>query len=138
MADMVVAEIRRRHAERPTPGTAVKRGRNTEFATLLPDRVVVVGTVETDHVVPHGEVGGIGPFFGDLGDGAVDHAVQHHGLETQFADGVLEFGDGFLRVVHRNHCRWGDAVFERFEEFRLVDVERPARRDARFGVVDPG
>ncbi|MYB38558.1 MAG: hypothetical protein F4Y26_14490 [Gammaproteobacteria bacterium] len=74
--------------------------------------------------------------FGHLGDGAVDHAVQHHRLEAQRAR-VFELGDGLVRRVHGNHSRRRDAVLERLEEFGLVGVECAARSEASFVVVHP-
>ena len=123
MPDVVVAEVRGRHAKRAAAGATVKRGRDPEVGALPPDRIVVVGAVEADDVVP---LARLGPSL----HGPFDHAVQHDHLHAQFADGVLELCKGLVRRVHGDHGGGGHAVCIRREQLRLVTVEGSACRDA--------
>ena len=138
MADVVVAEVRRRHAERAPPRTAVERRRDLELLALLPHRVVVVGAVEADHVVPDAEVGSVRPVLGNLGDRPVDHAIEHDGLQPEFSHRMFQLGDGLVRVVHGNHRRGRHTILQRLEKLGLIHVERTAGREPRLGVVDAG
>ena len=113
----------------------MERGRYLQLLAFAPHRVVVVGAVETDVVVPNRQMGGVGMLLGDLGYRPVDHAVQHHGLEAQLADRVFQFGNGLVRVMHGNHRRRRHAVFQRLEQLGLIDVEGTACGLARLGVV---
>ena len=126
VADVVVAEVRGRIAEGAAPPPAMKRRRYLQFQALAPDRIVVVGAIEAQHVVPGAGTPLNRPFH---------HAVQHDHLEPEFADSVFEFGDRLVRRVRRDHCSGRNPVGKGREQIRLVDVERATRRHPRLFVV---
>src|SRR5689334_25406407 len=55
MADMVVDEIRRRVPQALAAGRAMEGRRDAELDAFLPDRVVVVLAVDSQHVIRHRE-----------------------------------------------------------------------------------
>ena len=77
VADVVVAEVRRRIAQEDRARPVVEARRDAQLAALLPHRVVVVRAVEADHVVPLHELRGVGVLGGQGGDGPPDEAAHH-------------------------------------------------------------
>ena len=98
----------------------MKGRRHAELAALLPYRVVVVCTVDPDHVEPTGKIGRLGAFGGNLLNGPLDQTVHGDGLEAQLTNGVLELCDRLLRIMHRNDGSRCHAVLERIEQLRTV------------------
>src|SRR6516164_2807070 len=53
MADVIVDKVGRRQTQPLAAAAAVKGRSDTELDAFRPDRVVVVGAVDAEHVVPH-------------------------------------------------------------------------------------
>src|SRR5213080_3811810 len=60
MADMVVGEVGRRIAQRLIAAGAVEGRGDAELAARLPDRVVIVDAIDTEHLVPDREAVAVG------------------------------------------------------------------------------
>src|SRR4030095_5646861 len=83
VADVVVAEVRRRVAEQDGARAVVKAWRDAQLAALRPDRVVVVDTVDRDRVVPFDELRGLRVLLDERLDGTADQGAQHDDLVAQ-------------------------------------------------------
>ena len=123
MADVVVGEVRRRTAQRVAAASGMERGRDAEFHALRPQRVVVVGGVQPQHVVPAAKPRTV--FVAVLhGLGfARNHGAEQRRLEAEFADDVLQFVDRFFGRVRGDHRHRRHSVCVGREVVRAEGVE---------------
>src|SRR5262249_53739188 len=115
MANMVVDEVARRVAQPLAAGTAVEGRSDLQLGALRPYRVVVVRTVDAQHVVPHGEAGRLGILARSRSHLARHAAAEHADLGAELLGDELELGDRLLRRMHRNDRRRRHAVLETTE-----------------------
>src|SRR5439155_1519572 len=83
VADVVVAEVRRRVAEQDRARAVVEARRNAQLAELLPHRLVVVLAVDGDRVIPLDELRGLRMLLDQRGDGAANEAPHHDDLVAE-------------------------------------------------------
>ena len=115
VADVVVAEVRRRVAEQDRARAVVEARRDAQLAELRPHRVVVVLAVDGDRVVPLDELRGLRVLLDERGDGAADQAAHHHDPIAELARRELELLDRLLGRVHRDDGRGNEAIAVRAE-----------------------
>ena len=75
----------------------MERGRDLQVDQLLPDRIVVVETVQSESIDP---VGVIAPAF----EGAPGKARQQNGAQSEFTDRVVELLEGFFGREGGDDC----------------------------------
>src|SRR3989441_3710158 len=115
VADLAVAEVRRRVAEQDRARAVVEARRDAQLAALLPHRVVVVLAVDADRVVPLDELRRLGMLLLKRGDRAADEAAHHDDAEAELLAGELHLLDGLVRREHRDDGGRNDAVAARAE-----------------------
>jgi hypothetical protein len=93
-----------------------------ELATLLPHRVVVVGAVEADDVVPLDQARRVGPLLGQRGHRPAHEPADHDDLVAELLGRELDLLDGLLGRVHRDDRGRDDAVLEPAELVGGEDV----------------
>src|SRR5204862_3090659 len=101
-----------------------------------PDRVVIILTVEPDHVVPYRETGGLALDLAGRFDRAVHQAAEHRDLVAELFDGVVELLNRLLGSVHRDDRRRGPPVAEIAEILSRHDVVGAAGAAARPAIAD--
>ena len=118
MADVVEGVARDRAAARHTLGVAVEGGRHFQFDALRPHRVVVVGAIQAQRVIPLA-----------LAVGVRAHHVggHHHRFEAEVADGMLQLRDGLLGRVHGDQRHRCHAVGKLPVDLGVVGVHRAAQ-----------
>ena len=88
----------------------MERGRDAQFHALGPQRIVIVGAVDAQHVVPAAEFAAV---FVAVTHGrrlARNHAAEQGCLQAQFLHRVFQFLNGFVRCHRWNHRHWRHAV----------------------------
>ena len=115
MADVVVGEVGRRIAQRLAAAGGVKGRRDAEFTAFRPDRIVVVQTIDAEHFVSDREAGRIRIVGRHRGNPARQGAAEHADLGAELFGDEFEFGDRFVRRVHRDDRGRGHAVAEILE-----------------------
>ena len=56
----------------------------------------------------------------------MNQAIDHNGLQAEFAHGILDFRNALLGGMHGNHGDGGHTIGVAAVEFRMVNVEGPA------------
>ncbi len=135
VADVVVAEVRRRVAQQDGPRTVVEAGRDLELPALGPHGIVVVVAVDADHVVPLDELRRIGLLLEEGRDGAPHEAPDHDHLVPELLGGELDLLDRFLGRVHGDDGGRDNAILEPAELVGREHVVGPADGPALPGVL---
>ena len=106
-------------------------GRHTQLGAALPQRVVVVGTVEAQAIDPAS--GAVTLVSGRL---AQHQAAEQEAAQAQLPGGELEFGDGLLRVVGGDHAHGAQAIGIGPVGLGVVAVAGSGERPPQLGIVD--
>src|SRR5947207_2273246 len=96
VADVVVAEVRRRVAQQDRARAVVEARRDAQLPQLLPDGLVVMLAVDGDRVVPLNELRGLGVLLDEGGDGSANEAAHHDDPQAELLRCELELLDRFL------------------------------------------
>ena len=114
------------HAEGAPAGiAAVGRGHYLQFLAPLPEGIVVVITVQPDHVhLAHVSPGARVLVF-VLSYRPLHTTRQHYRLQPEFVDRVLHLLDGCLRRIHGHDGRGRHPVRIRPINVRRIRIDRP-------------
>ncbi len=130
MADMVEGEVIDRGPAFPPHGTGVRRHGDAKVGAGLPDRIVVVGTLQRQAVDVIASRRIIAAGRGTLLAVRVERAAHvigdHHRLHAELAHRMAQLGDGLVRRMHRDRRDRGQAVRIRPEHFDVHLVQRAA------------
>jgi hypothetical protein len=92
MADVVVAEVRRRVPQQDRARAVVKARRDPELTERGPHGIVAVLAVDADGVVPFDELRRVRVLLHEGGNRTADEAAQHHHAEAELLAGELDGG----------------------------------------------
>ena len=134
MPDVVIDEVRHRAAHPDARRRGMEARGNADLQALGPDRIVVVGAVDPQRVVPDGIAAGRGRFARHHGHRAAEQTRQHGDLEAAALD-EFQFFDRLVRGEHRHDRGRGQPVFQARKLVRGVRVECPTRRAPDFIVA---
>ena len=138
MTDVVVGEVDSGIPEALPARARVEGRRDPELHALLPERIVVVGAVEADRVVPDREARDIALAVGDRRHRPRDRAGEHRDLGAELTHAELELLDRLVRCVTRDGRGRRHAVAKLAEVVGGHDVERVAHGASRLVVGDAG
>ena len=116
----------------------MKAGRDTEFHTLGPHRVVVVLAIQPQGVVPLGVAAGRGCVSGHRRDRPALEAGQHGRLGAAVRGHKLQLFNRLLGRVHGNHRSRGQPVLQALELLGRIHIERAAGCPAHLLVAQEG
>jgi hypothetical protein len=138
---VVVHVVRDRAPAAPAHARRVRGRSHAELQALRPHRVVVVLAVDAEGVqaLARARPPVRNPLRGRRGrgaDGPVDEAGDHHRLEAQLADGVLELVERLGGRVHRDLCHRSHALRVGEVDLRVEGVEGAAGDAAHLVVAD--
>ena len=131
VADLVVGVVDGRLPGAPALAAGVEGGCHAEFLAAPPDRVVVVERVVTEGVEP-------APGAAAAVVRAGDDTHEHDGLESEFDDGMVEFGDGFLGRVDRDGGDRLETIAVAGVHLGVIAVQRTRQRHAQLVVRHAG
>ena len=124
-AEVVVEVVDGGHAGAPALATGVEAGRHAQLGARAPHRLVVERRVVGEGVHPLGRrLLGARP-------GPGHDPAEHDRLQPQLLDRVVQLGDGFARIGHRDHGNGLEPVTQAVEHLDRVPVERGAANTAR-------
>ena len=135
VADVVIHKVGDRGPQPDTRRGRMKAGRDTEFYTLGPHRVVVVLAIQPQGIVPLGVAAGLGRVFGYRRHRSALEAGQHGRLGAAVRGHKLQLFNRLLGRVHGNHRRRGQAVLQALELLGRIHIERAAGRPAHLLVA---
>ena len=138
VADVVIHKVGDRGPQPDTRRGRMKAGRDTEFYTLGPHRVVVVLAIQPQGIVPLGVAAGLGCAFGYRRDRSALEAGQHGRLGAAVRGHKLQFFNRLLGRVHGNHRSRGQAVLQALELLGRIHIERAAGGPAHLLVAQKG
>src|SRR5512135_591744 len=98
MTDMIVGEVRRRYAKAGAAPSAMESRREAQLDALTPYRVVVVRTVDSEHIVNRREA--VALATPDHSRNRPSHHATHHDYLEPERLHVLELGDRFVGRMH--------------------------------------
>ena len=113
------------------------RGQNAEVHATLPERIVVIAVpgLHADRRDPLGQLTELGVGGGHFRHRVADLTGNGDGLEAQFVDRIIQFGDGLFRGPGGDHRGRGHAVLHLVEHLRIKGIERSRQNLAHFLVA---
>src|SRR5262245_13479052 len=136
VTDVVEREVGRAVALAIGAAAGVKGRRDRELAALLPERVVIVFTVEAELIEAQRIAGDVGGGVLGARNRPAHAAAEHTDLRTELLGDERQFLDRLFRCVHRDHRYRDEPVAEVLEVLVGDDVEAADHRAPRRVVGD--